>query len=102
MNEVTIFKFNEQVVRTIRDEYGEPWFVARDTCDILGLENITWALEGLDDDELTLVKLKSGGQNHRKVSAGKRRGGRFGDCRGISGDISVLPHYRQVGKSCKE
>ncbi|MBL4901086.1 hypothetical protein JYT85_01400 [Desulfocapsa sp. AH-315-G09] len=63
MNEVTIFQFNEQEVRTIRDEQGEPWFVAKDACDILELDNPTRAIEGLDDDELTLLKLRSGGQS---------------------------------------
>lgn len=30
---------------------GEPWFVARDVCDVLGLNNTTEALRNLDDDE---------------------------------------------------
>ncbi len=55
------FQFNEHQIRTVARD-GEPWFVARDVCDVLELDNITWALEGLDDDELTLEKLKSGGQ----------------------------------------
>ena len=42
---------------------GEPWFVAKDVCDILELENITNALKSLDSDDLTLTILKSGGQN---------------------------------------
>ena len=55
------FCFDSQSVRVIEKD-GEPWFVAKDVCDILELENITWALNGLDDDELSLEKLKSGGQ----------------------------------------
>lgn len=49
-------------VRMVQRENGELWFVARDVCDVLDLENVTWALNGLDEDELTLEKLKSGGQ----------------------------------------
>ncbi|TDL99592.1 MAG: phage antirepressor [Flavobacteriaceae bacterium] len=40
---------------------GEPWFVAKDICDVLGLENVTKAMYGLDDDEkLTLPKVRAG------------------------------------------
>ena len=41
---------------------GEPWFVAKDICDVLGLSNITEALRNLDNDELTSEILKSGNQ----------------------------------------
>lgn len=62
MDAVTVFNFQDQhEVRTVvRD--GEPWFVAKDICDILGLENTTNALRSLDEDELSLIKLNSGGQ----------------------------------------
>ncbi len=38
-------------VRVVTDERGEPWFVARDVCEILGLDNNRQALAGLDEDE---------------------------------------------------
>lgn len=41
---------------------GEPWFVAADVCNVLELTNVTETLRRLEDDELTSVKLKSGGQ----------------------------------------
>lgn len=39
---------------------GEPWFVAKDVCDALGLGNITEALRLLDDDEadFSLVEVR--------------------------------------------
>lgn len=40
----------------------EIWFVAIDVCRALDLENVTKALYTLDDDELTLLKVRSGGQ----------------------------------------
>ena len=49
-------------VRAIQREDGQLWFVAKDVCDILELENVTKALYGLDDDELTLLKVRAGGQ----------------------------------------
>lgn len=30
---------------------GEPWFVAKDVCECLGLDNVSQALAGLDEDE---------------------------------------------------
>jgi prophage antirepressor-like protein len=51
MNELTAFQFEEcQEVRTLQLD-GEPWFVAKDVCDVLGLGNATEALRNLDDDE---------------------------------------------------
>jgi prophage antirepressor-like protein len=53
MNEVQIFDFGgfRKVRVFVRD--GEPWFVAKDACDILGLVNVTKALTNLDDDEVS-------------------------------------------------
>ena len=55
--------FESHQIRIITDEYGDPWFVAKDVCDILELENVTKAISGLDEDELTLLKVRSGGQD---------------------------------------
>ena len=39
MNKVTIFKYEEsKLVRTLNLN-GEPWFVLRDVCEVLGLGN---------------------------------------------------------------
>lgn len=34
---------------------GEPWFVAKDICDILELDNVSWAIESLDADEKSVL-----------------------------------------------
>ena len=52
-NEIQRFDFKGALLRTLTDEAGEPWFVAKDVCDILELNNITEALRPLDDDEKT-------------------------------------------------
>lgn len=62
MNELQVFAFNDHLVRTVQKD-GEPWWVAKDVCDVLGLGNITETLRNLDEDELTSVLLKSGGQD---------------------------------------
>lgn len=58
---VEVFEFKGAGVRTV-EENGEILFIAKDVCDALELNNITEALNGLDDDHLTSVKVKSGGQ----------------------------------------
>jgi len=50
MNQVIPFIFDEYPVRTVVVEES-PWWVAKDVCKILGLENVTKALYGLDEDE---------------------------------------------------
>ena len=49
------FAFEEQLVRCRLDEHGEPWFVARDVCRVLGLENNRDAVSSLDEDEKITV-----------------------------------------------
>ncbi len=56
MNELTLLKFNEHDIRMIQDENGEPWWIAKDICFILGIVNTTQALEKLDDDEKGIYK----------------------------------------------
>lgn len=39
---------------------GEPWFVAKDVCDILGIGNVSDALTSLDDDERNTIAITDG------------------------------------------
>lgn len=52
-NEIQKFDFKGALLRTLTDEAGEPWFIAKDVCDILELTNPAVALQSLDDDEKT-------------------------------------------------
>ena len=55
MNEVSIFKFEESfTIRTVVKD-NEPWFVAKDICDVLGISNNRDALAALDEDEKSNV-----------------------------------------------
>jgi len=66
---VGVFAYGDSLVRTIKDEEsGEFCFVAKDVCGCLGLENSREACSTLDEDELTSVKLTSGGQT-REMTA---------------------------------
>ena len=49
--QITPFDFHGHNVRVLTDEHDEPWFIAKDVCAVLGLDNVTNALRALDDDE---------------------------------------------------
>ena len=53
-NELTRFEFQGKGVRTVTIN-GEPWFVAKDVCEILELENSRKAVSTLDEDEKITV-----------------------------------------------
>lgn len=45
------FMFREYAVRALTDDKGEPWFVAKDICDVLGIVKANRSVAGLDTDE---------------------------------------------------
>lgn len=51
------FIYNESPIRVVKDDAGEPWFVAKDICAVLEHANPTVAVGGLDDDERCLRKV---------------------------------------------
>ena len=59
-NEIQSFNFNNITLRTMTDAAGDPWFVAKDVCDALGLNNVSQALTRLDDDEKSSIILNDG------------------------------------------
>jgi prophage antirepressor-like protein len=61
-NELIPFSFKNTKIRVIMKD-GEPWFVAKDVCDILGHTNSRMALEMLDDDEKGVSKVYTPGGN---------------------------------------
>ena len=50
MTQLTNFAFEEHLVRVI-ERNGEPWFVGKDVCAVLGISKYRDALATLDDDE---------------------------------------------------
>lgn len=57
-------------LRVVKDESGEPWFVAKDVCDALGLSNVSVALQRLDDDERSKFNLGRQGETNIITEAG--------------------------------
>ncbi len=64
---VVPFQFGENEVRTLLID-NEPWFVARDVCEILGLENITNALVRIPDNHKGVNSINTlGGKQEMKI-----------------------------------
>lgn len=59
--EIQRFDFKGAALRTLTDENGEPWFVAKDVCDVLELSNVSQTLaRRIDDDEKSSITLNDG------------------------------------------
>ncbi|MCP3966812.1 MAG: hypothetical protein GY750_16140 [Lentisphaerae bacterium] len=65
--ELTMFNFEDANVRVInRDE--EPWFVAKDVCEVLGLSSTAETIRSLYEDEVSNIKktdIRDFGDNER-------------------------------------
>ena len=79
------FAFAGIAVTVIIDELGNPWWIAKEVCTILGLDNVSAAVSTLNDDEKNYITLT-------KVIRGTKK-------RTI---ISEPGLYRLIGKSEKE
>lgn len=65
--EIQRFDFKGAALRTLTDEAGEPWFVAKDVCDVLGYTNASKAINDHVDQEDKL--------NNESLSSLGQRGG---------------------------
>jgi len=57
MNNVIPFRYESKEVRVIKDEIGNPWWVAKDVCGALSIVDYSQAVEKLDDDERDRYKV---------------------------------------------
>lgn len=60
MNELKVFRYEENDVRTVEKD-GEPWFVLKDVCRVLGISKYRGAAERLDPDEREPVRVDTPG-----------------------------------------
>ena len=60
MNDLQIFTYQQNAVRTVERD-GEPWFVLKDVCDVLGISKYRDVSERLDADEREPVKVDTPG-----------------------------------------
>ena len=56
MNELQVFRYQDNEVRTV-EVNGEPWFVLKDVCAVLGLSTPARVAERLDSDEVSQTHL---------------------------------------------
>lgn len=56
MNKLQTFNYNNNAVRTIEKD-GEPWFVLKDVCNVLGISKYRDTAERLDADERASVRV---------------------------------------------
>lgn len=54
MSNLKVFGFEGQEVRVVMQD-GQPWWIAKDVCDVLGLSNARDAVARLDEDEKDVV-----------------------------------------------
>ncbi|KWX79956.1 phage antirepressor KilAC domain-containing protein [Paenibacillus jilunlii] len=66
MNQLQNFIYGQQQVRsTVID--GEPWFIAKDVCDVLEVGNPSQAISRLDEDEKNTIILNEGNRGNPTV-----------------------------------
>lgn len=56
MNELKVFNYQDNEVRTVEIN-GEPWFVLKDVCNVLGLGSAHKVADRLDEDERNQIPL---------------------------------------------
>lgn len=67
MNELQVFEYQAKEVRTVQVN-GEPWFVLKDVCEILGISKYRDTAARLDEDERGSVEVDTLG-GHQQVIA---------------------------------
>ena len=60
MNDLQIFKYQDSEVRTV-EMNGEPWFVLKDVCGVLGLGTVSNVADRLDADEKGMNQIHTPG-----------------------------------------
>jgi prophage antirepressor-like protein len=60
--QIVPFQYSDKTVRTITDENNEPWFVAKDVCEILDISKHRDAVSRLDDERGSVLLDTLGGR----------------------------------------
>lgn len=60
MNDLQVFNYEGTEVRTVQKD-GDPWWVAKDVCDVFGEKNYRRASSNLDDDEKGVSQMNTPG-----------------------------------------
>ena len=68
MRNMIPFQYESEEIRVIQDEKSDPWWVASDVCNVLGLSNSREAISVLDDDEKSTVRISDGGPERNIIN----------------------------------
>lgn len=68
MNDLIRFEYEAKEVRVVKDTNGEPWWVAKDVCEVLEIEKYRDVVDRLEDDERGLVKVDTLGGPQEMIS----------------------------------
>lgn len=69
-NEITTLQFNSDQfgqLRVVKDDNGEPWFVASDVCDALGVADPAQSCRSFDNDEKGLFTIQTLGGRQKVI-----------------------------------
>ena len=66
-NEIQIFNYGQNDIAVIMVD-GEPWWIAKDVCDVLDLTNPTEAIRALDSDERNTLRISEGIRGNPNVN----------------------------------
>lgn len=69
-NEITTLQFNNDQfgqLRVVKDDNGEPWFVASDVCDALGVADPAQSCRSFDNDEKGLFTIQTLGGRQKVI-----------------------------------
>ena len=70
MANIQVFEYQNNKVRTV-DMDGEAWFVLKDVCAVLGINNNRMAADRLDDDEKGVSLIDTlGGKQEIRIRSG--------------------------------
>jgi hypothetical protein len=70
--QVFVFPKIKHKVREVIDKHGNPWWVARDVYEVLGIDNPSQALSRLDDDEKNTIILNESNRGNPKNDCRQR------------------------------
>ena len=74
MNDLKVFMYNEQTVRTLYDEKGELFFVGKDVAEILGYQRPDNAIRNhVDDEDKAMHQISASGQMRNMLAINESR-----------------------------
>jgi len=76
MNKIIPFDYHGNEVRSLMIN-NEPWFVAKDVCDMFGETNRNRAMQSLDDDEKGYTQMTTPGGSHTRARGRCYQNSRF-------------------------